>query len=369
MKKILIDVNSVVPYYVSGRINGIGRTTRELVYAMDNVNDLPFEITLYSQNMKGVGGRNMETQFKSCHVYLPDRSRWNKAMSHFPIREWLTHYDLMHIPHNFAYVHRPDKCVVTVHDAMFFSHPEAFLGHDSARRLYPPFARKCRGVITCSYSSKREIVEYMGVPEERVHVIYWGYDAGLFYPRGRKTNAYCGESPFFLSVSCSQGRKNTIAIIRAFERFAKLDPDHHLILVWKNPSAEALEISNKQHVKGRVHFVNDVSDEVLAQIYSDATATFFPSKYEGFGLPILESMAAGTPVVTCRNSSLKEVGGDAALYVEPDDVGAMTHIMEKFENKSLNYDMLVKCGLDQARRFSWEQTAMDTIEIYKKYLV
>ena len=104
MKKILIDINSIVPYFACGKINGIGRTTKELVESLSRIEDLPFEITLYSQNMKGIGGRNLDTKFKSYHLYYPNREKWNKALSFFPVREWMTRYDLMHIPHNFEYV-------------------------------------------------------------------------------------------------------------------------------------------------------------------------------------------------------------------------------------------------------------------------
>ena len=157
-KKLLIDVNSIIPYYVSGKVNGIGRTTLELLQALADIDNLPFEIELYSQNMKGIGGRNTGLHFECSHFYLPHREKWNKILSKFPIREWFTGYDIMHIPHNFEYVHRPEKCIVTIHDAMFFSYPEDFLGHGYARKHYPLLAQKSKAVITCSENSKKEIV-------------------------------------------------------------------------------------------------------------------------------------------------------------------------------------------------------------------
>ncbi len=365
MKKLLIDVNPVVPYYVSGKVNGIGRTTLELVKALAKVESLPFEVELYSQNMKGIGGRDLGTPFTSHHLYAPNRERWNKVLSHFPVREWMTGYDVMHITHNFEYVHRPEKCIATIHDAMFFSHPEAFLGHEAARTLYPPFARRCKAIITCSAHSKGDIVNYMGVAEEKVHVIHWGVDHEVLRPRERVTHEAWGDAPFFLSVSCDIGRKNTIAVIRAFEQYARRGTEHQLVLVWAAPPADIMQEVEASPARKRIHFVKNLSNEALAQLYSDATAVFFPSRYEGFGLPVIEAMAAGTPVVTCANSSLKEVGGEVAMYVEPDDVEAMADLMLGFEESRFDYNSLQQASLQWASRFTWERAAEETVKVYQ----
>lgn len=367
-KRLLIDINSIVPYYVSGRLNGIGRTTLELIQALSSVPDLPFEIVLYSQNMKGIGGRNTGLPFKNKHLYLPHREKIDRLLALFPVREWFTGYDLMHIPHNFEYVFRPDKCVVTIHDTMFFSYPESFLGHDFARENYPKFARKSKAIITCSENSKREIVKYMRVPEDKISVCYWGYNHQLFYPKNRIPNKYTGNNPYFLSVSCNVGRKNTISVLFAYEILLKHNPYNELILVWRDLPNEIREKYTSSQYKNKIHFVSNITEEELSNLYSSATAMFFPSKYEGFGLPILEAMASGTPVVTCDNSSLKEVGGNAALYVEPEDIDSMAHIMEQFENDSLDVDSIKKAGILQASKFSWETCARQTIEVYKKCL-
>lgn len=368
MKKLLIDVNSIVPYYVFGKVNGIGRTTLELIQALAKIDNLPFEVILYSQNMKGIGGRNTGLPFKNCHVYLPHREKIDKLLAKFPLREYLTRYDLMHIPHNFEYVHCPEKCIVTIHDAMFFSYPEQFLNHDFAKENYPKLARKARAIITCSENSKKEIIEYMQIPREKIFVCYWGINHQLFSPKSKSSNKYTGSNPYFLSVSCDIGRKNTISVLKAYEQLLKQAPYHHLVLVWRNPPIEIQEKYISSQFNNKIHFVSNITDEELSQLYASATAMFFPSKYEGFGLPIAESMACGTPVITCDNSSLREVGGDAAIYVEPEDSDSMTRIMAQFENKELDIESLKRNSILQASKFTWETCAHKTIEVYRKCL-
>lgn len=368
-KKILIDANPVVPYFALGRLNGIGRTCMELISELDNMReDLPFEIVLFTQNLKGVSAQRLNTGFKCRHLFFRNTSRWNVWAQRLHLREMISRYDLQHITHNHEIVTDPSRCIVTVHDAMFFSHPELNLGAERNREIVPPFARKAAAVITISENSKREIMEYMNVPEEKITVIPWGVDHNLLFPHEVNPNRWCGNEPYFISVSCDIGRKNTISVVRAYEQFAVNNPSHHLILVWRNPSEEIRQIADKPELKGKIHFASNLSNEELADLYAGATASFFPSLYEGFGLPIVESMACGVPCVTCRNSSLEEVGGDAAIYVDPMDVDAMASEMEQFENGTYKMQSLQEKSLCQADRFTWHNCASKTIEVYRKCL-
>lgn len=361
MKKVAIDINSVLPLYGRGWLSGIGRTTKELVETLNSFNDLPFEVMLYSQNTKGISGRRMGTDFRCHHIFLPHKELVNKVIGKMPLRELATGYDLLHIPHNFEWVHKPERTVVTIHDAMFFARPDEVFDHKRAQRTYPTLARHCRAVITCSESSKRDIVKYMDVDEEKVFVTPWGYNSDLFNPTQNKDAA----QPYFLCVSCSLGRKNTMSVLKAYEQFMQQQPKHQLVLVWPNTPPQVLEYCSRAHLRNHVQILSDIEDRRLAQLYGEATALFFPSRYEGFGLPVLESMACGTPVVTCRNSSLPEVGGDAALYVDPDDTATMCSYMERFEQGTLKKSDLTEHCINQASHFSWKRCASQTIEVYK----
>lgn len=360
MKRVIIDINSVLPYYSRGWVSGIGRTTMELVQALAKEKDLPFEIALYSQNTLGVTGERMELQFPNKHLPYPHRRNWNKVLGLLPVREITTGYDLIHIPHNFEYVFHPEKTLLTIHDTLYFSHPEKSLSHDFSRKHIPSLAKKCRGIITCSESSKQDIMHYMDVPEEKISVTPWGVNRELFHPEEIST-----EYPYFLSVSCSTGRKNTPLLVEAYLRFAKQHPNHHLVLVWGNAPAEIQALSETIPT---LHILKNISNEELARLYQGATATLFPSRYEGFGLPVLESFACATPVVTCNNSSLAEVGGGAAHYVDPDDIDGWIREMEYFENNIDNLTSLKNQSLQQSQLFSWENCAQKTIEVYEKYL-
>lgn len=376
MKRLVIDVNPIVPYYVAGKVTGIGRTTLELIQALAKIPELPFEVILYSQNMKGVGGHTIDTPFKSVHLYLPHREKINQILAKFPIKEWLTGYDLMHITHNFEYVHRPDKCVVTLHDALFMKMQESAFEHEKMKQIVPPFMHQCKHIITCSEASKRDIVETMEVNPEKITVIYWGVKHDIFFPqkdklsvRDKLQSKFKLSNPYFLSVSCNAERKRTDVLVRSYITLSNKQPlSHDLVLVWGNPPISLLEEVKNSCVANRIHFLKNISDEDLALLYNGANAMFFPSSYEGFGLPILEAMACGTPVVTCRNSSLDEIAGDAAIYLDEPISNSLFYVMRQFELHELELDSMIERGLKRAALFNWGKTAEETVQVYSKML-
>lgn len=377
MKRLLIDVDSIVPYYVCGKVNGIGRTTLELIQALSKIENLPFEIVLYSQNMKGIGGRNTGLPFKSKHLYLPHRANIDKLLARFPVREWLTGYDLMHIPHNFEYVHRPDKCVVTLHDALFMKIQESAFEHEKMKQLVPPFMHQCRHIITCSEASKRDIIETMGIAPEKITVIYWGVKHDIFYPQDDKLavkecikTRFELSAPYFLSVSCNAERKRTDVLVRSYLTLSKRRQlQHDLVLVWGNPPQTLMDEIQHSSVSQRIHFLKNISDDDLALLYNGAKALFFPSSYEGFGLPILEAMACGTPVVTSNNSSLGEIAADAAIYLSEPVYESLIDVMERLEEDVIDIDSLIKKGLQRVLQFTWGKTANETVQVYSNILI
>ena len=371
MKKLLIDVNSIVPYYLNGKMTGIGRTTLELIQALGKIKNLPFEVTLYSQNMKGIGARNTKLPFKYLHFYYPNTENYNKLLAKTPLKEWCTGYDLMHIPHNFDHLHRPERCLITLHDALFMKMQEQAFGHDKMKLTVPPLMHQCAHIVTCSGSSKRDIIETMGISPEKVDVIYWGVKHEIFHPLPQESvSTYLQQqelgNSYFLSVSCNAERKRTDILVRGFLDFCKYQQSKHdLVLVWRNPPKTLLEEINRHPAKGRIHFVSQVSDAELAMLYNGASALFFPSVYEGFGLPILEAMACGTPIFTCRNSSLSEIGGDAVFYLDEPIEKSIPQTMKKWEEGTFSHQENIKEGLIRSQLFTWEKTATAYVNLYE----
>lgn len=376
MKKprIVIDASSALP--LPGRfLDGIGRTTVELIRSLEKLEALPFDITLFSQRLKA--DRLQRYNFASPQRFLP-LPRWSRlewVRSRLPIVEMVTGGDLLHIPYNYAPVYNRSKTVVTIHDAMFLVCPEDHLHVPEQTRKTVELARSCQAVISCSQHSKDDLVRYADIDPDKIHVCHWGYDKQQFYPMEDKAgiaralaDRYRIDAPFFLSVSCDVGRKNSPLVVKEFLKFAEADGEDHLVMVWRNPPDDVKQIVASHPDGHRIHFISGVSDDDLRLLYNGATALLFPSRYEGFGLPILEAMGCGTLAVTTRISSLPEVGGDAAIYVDLDDENALLNVMTKFKNQEFDSEYLVARSLAQAARFSWDDCAKKTLEVYLKCL-
>ena len=282
--------------------------------------------------------------------------------------------DFYHATNHYLPLKRGTQAVVTIHDLIFLIAPEAhFAGaHDFFARKVPAFARRCARVIAISESTRANIVERLKVAPERIDVIPWAVDRKVFSPsaddgalRERLKRTHGIDSPYFFAVSCSEGRKNTPRLLEAFARFAERNRRHRLAVLWNCPP-EIKARYQRGNLAQAIHFCAPVDDEGLADLYRGAAAMVFPSLYEGFGLPILEAMSCGTPVITARNSSLPEVAGDAARFVEPLEVESIAEALEDFENDAPGVRGLREKGLRQADRFSWERTARMTLECYAK---
>lgn len=356
--RILFDANAMVLRTGCTHLSGIGRTSLELALALDQLDNPECDICLLTQTLRG----SIPARFSRLpvrNIPWPIGPRFDGLRARVPLLELAAPHDLLHIPYNFAPVHRLERTVATIHDAMFFSHPEDHLAHAVAREQAPRFAQGIRAIATPSLSAKSDIVHYLGVPPEKITVIPWGVDRQRFHARDKsgareRVRSVTGATrPYFLSVSCSTGRKNTISVLRAFRNALRSGIEHDLYLVWGNPPKAYLDEFAGPVADQRIRFLSHVPDHLLADLYAGATATFFPSRYEGFGLPILESMACGTPVVTCKNSSLAEVGGEAAIYVDPDGLDQMSDIMHEYDRIEESNLGITNRLLDQANRYLW----------------
>ena len=257
--------------------------------------------------------------------------------------------------------------VVTVHDLSTLDHPEWFSHRFSTwyRFLLPKLAQRVRKIITDSQFSKSRIVDLLEIHEERVIVIKGGVGES-FYPipkeRTRKILLKYGiNEAYFLYVGSLEPRKNLPRLLQAWERVAIDIPDLELVVAGESsyPFRE-VDLSERNQ---RVRFLGRVIDADLPALYSGALAFVYPSIYEGFGLPPLEAMACGTPVITSNTTSLPEVVGDAGLLFNPynvDEIAAT--IREIISNENLRQELRQK-GMARASQFSWETTAQRVWEV------
>lgn len=368
-KRILIDANPTIPVVYRGSHTGVGRTCVELIKALDNIaSELPFDIELFTQNLRGCKADILQTIFKTHHLYLRNTEDFNRFSARFHLRELLTRYDLQHITHNYEIVADPSRCIVTVHDAMFMKEGIDTEYYREIRQKYPSFISSCRHIITCSECSKRDISETMNIDPDNITVIPWGIDHSIFHPdsdinkRREILTGFNIQRDYIMCVSCSPKRKRTEKLIEAY---MKADHNYDLVLVWSNIPEDAEKLINgNPHIK----VLKGVSDESLRHLYNGALATMFITSYEGFGLPILEAMACACPVVTCRNSSLPEVAGDAALYLdEPIDEPLVKFLNELDNNRNLLL-YYKEPGIAQAKKFTWDRAARKTAEVYYNQL-
>jgi glycosyltransferase involved in cell wall biosynthesis len=237
--------------------------------------------------------------------------------------------------------------VVTIHDLSFERDPRAMSRRDRFvfRRVVPRAARSARRVIAVSERTKRDLVDLYGIPPDRITVTPHGVDPA-FGP-----GQVAGEG-YLLFVGAVQARKDPLAAARAAQEVG-------LPLVVAGPARDP-ELARELEALG-ADLRGYVDKAELAGLYRGAAALVLPSRYEGFGLPVLEAMASGVPVVVADEPALREVAADAAVYSDGDLAAAIrTGLAER--------DRLVAAGLERAKAFSWEETARRTLEVYSEAL-
>jgi glycosyltransferase involved in cell wall biosynthesis len=253
----------------------------------------------------------------------------------------------------------PCAAVLTIHDLSFERHPELMSRRDRLvfRTMVPRSVRRAARVLAVSEWTKQDLVEQYGVPEEKVVVTPNGVDP-IFSPRGARADG----APYALFVGTLQPRKDPLA---AIEALALVPGDLHLVLVGpdKGSGDAARRTASRLGLNGRVEFAGHVEKGRLSELYRGATCLVFPSRYEGFGLPVVEAMASGTPVVAAAAGSVPEVAGDAAVLVEPGDPVALAGGIER---ALADRERLVRVGLERAKQYSWAETARLTLAAYRE---
>lgn len=271
---------------------------------------------------------------------------------------------------------RRGKAILTIHDLIPLVHPEWFTNPATIRFFEKDLreSAKCADkIIADSYCTKKDIIKFYEIEDDKIEVIHLA-PSSIFkekthtnYPGFGNCPNIPKDRPYFLSVATLEPRKNLVRTIKAFELFRDWEETikPSLILVgqtgWKNE--ELLETFNNSKYKDSIIFTGYLKDEVLIALYQQALAFIYPSLYEGFGLPVLEAMACGVPVITSNNSSLIEIANDNALCCDPYSIDEIAQSMQKISESEALRNELVTLGIKKANEFSWEKTAKETAKV------
>jgi len=301
-----------------------------------------------------------------------------------------TKTDLYHATHYNIPVFYKGKILATIHDLIHLIYPEYLplgkLGLMYANFMFNRAVKKSTRIITISENTKKDIIRMLGADEKKISVIYPGVSRKTFFPKDKLSPKKGGD--YILSVGVIRPHKNTVALIEAFHKFLKsTGAELRLILVgWGKPPYinEVLKKISLLSLEDKVTIMEKISEEKeLAELYRNAFMFVFPSLYEGFGLPPLEAMASGCPVISSGRASLAEVtgggrggyggGGDnkeenAAITINPEDSDDIAGAMIKVFSDGKMREELIKKGLERASRFGWEETADKILRIYDELL-
>jgi glycosyltransferase involved in cell wall biosynthesis len=281
-------------------------------------------------------------------------------------------YDVLHLPYDSCVAYKRGKFIVTIHDVkpLLFrtgrTHPNSI-----ERLLIPNRLNMIDHVVTISESSRRDISQYLGFPDDRITVVYPGVDLDRFHPiSSAQTVSELTNRPYILCVGGADATKNVETLIDAFSLLPQaLRVTYDLVLAGDFRRREDIrDRVAKAGIGQQTIFPGIVSDEQLIELYHHAAVFVFPSRYEGFGLPVLEAMACGCPVICSNAASLPEVAGDAALLRDPEDVEGFAEDIERVLTDGALRQGLRERGLAQAAKFPWERTARETIAVYRRVL-
>lgn len=304
------------------------------------------------------------------------RAVWDQVL--FRCRTNKSRYDVVFFPIQDGLFFPPQKQIVTVHD-LHYLHFEKTMPecHDEIGPLrtslyhmkMPHILRYSSAVVAVSESTKRDIVAFFGICPDKIHVIHNGYDEKRFIiiekPQLVLDHYGIQTGEYFLFVGSILKHKNITRLVRAF---AMLNCSAKLVLAGICKDSGYLDeintvIKELRLPLGKVQYLDYISDEDLPYLYNGATALLLPSLHEGFGVPIIEAMACGTPVITSDCSSMPEVAGDAALLVDPHSVESIAAAMQEILNNPRHAESLSKAGLERAKMFRWSYSAQKLYDL------
>jgi len=292
-----------------------------------------------------------------------------------PMETLIGDIDIYHSPYPYMPYVKKAKRIITVHDLSFLRIPDIFEKSIYEWNMHSvSYMKKADYLIAVSQQTKNDIVELCDVNPEKISVVYNGIDHNAFIPVDQ---VVCTQflknknivSPFFLYVGTIEPRKNLIELLNAFNKFyLSVDKEVKLVLIGKKGWLydDVFATYESLPSKNNIHFLGYVPIDELKYYYSACIAFVYPSLYEGFGLPNIEAMACGAPVITSNNSCIPEIVGDAAVLVDPRSTDELFGALRAIYTDPDLRRSLIKRGLAKSQSYSWMSCAKDTLGIYKQ---
>lgn len=271
----------------------------------------------------------------------------------------------------FEYMKSPAKKIITVHDLVPLIHPEWHTMHDYFDTAVRETVKKSDIVITISENSKKDIIECFGTPEEKIRVIYLGFQSSLSHTyTANVVEKYSLEEGYILSVCTLEPRKNLRGLIKGYVQYRNENPYSKIKLVlagefgWDEDFNKFLDEIGEY--SDDIVMTGFVSDDELSALYDNAIGVVYVSYYEGFGLPILEALNFGKVVLSSNTTSMPEAGGDAVIYCNPYSIDSIAYgIHQLIDNDELRCNLVLKAK-SQVEKFSYKKTAMGILDIYRE---
>ena len=374
-KRIILDGRMILPH-----MTGVGRYLMGLAPKLADVADLDVVLWLQSglsanHPVWDLGSGNLSLQSVP-YRHMSLSSQWG-----LPFQVARTAPDLFHYPHFDLPFGIPGKIIATIHDLKYVIYPSYFTNHIRLKQLIMTMMMKytcwrAGRVIVVSENTARDLVTNLGVPTSKIRVVHLGVNKRFFQRNSAHLlqtlcQKYQLTSPYILFVGERRPHKNIIGLIRAFRLFNRMVSGRYSLVIagkkyadYKLPEKAVEEFG----LSDRVCFLDDLPDADLPALYQSAEVVGMLSHYEGFGLPVLEAMASGTPVVASRRTSLPEVAGDAAMLVEPDQPEEAAIALKCLIRGGSLRETKIAAGVEQAKRFTWEACAFQTLAIYQEVM-
>lgn len=364
----------IVTTSVDKPLIGIGYYTRNLAHHLLQIQKHEYTFIHFQKSNNKIYKQAKEVVFPF-PAFLPESVKSSLGASIASRTQ-----DVIHIPSQMGFF-LPVSCakVLTVHDLTPYLFPGMypFAWGFLYRYLLPLILRRVDMVITDSRSAKRDIMEHMGVPETKIRTIYLGVDTErykvlpLSYVEPARQK-YQLDFPYILYVGNLAPRKNIPTLLKAFHVVSQESRSNYKLVIvgqkaWKDqPIFPIFNTVRALDLQDKVIFLGYVPEEDLPGIYNAASLFVFPSIYEGFGLPPLEAMMCGVPVITSNSSSLPEVIGDAGIMVDPYDSAALAVAINQALTEDSLRTTLIRKGLERAKLFSWQKCAEETVAVYEE---